>query len=79
MNKPLVLEMEYLSPSGPVGEACMWLIYRKLWENGEILFLSGDRVYWGLLVVYNRRLWKLATLSIWAPLGNLEGVCLPGL
>jgi hypothetical protein len=35
--------------------------------------LSGDLVYWGMREICKRRLWKWATLSIGAPLGNLEG------
>jgi hypothetical protein len=49
-------------------------------EEGETL--SGDLVYWGHREIYRRRLWKGASLSIGAPLGNLgeggviyRGIC----
>jgi len=34
--------------------------------------LTGDLVYWGIREICARRLWQRASLSIWAPLGNLE-------
>jgi hypothetical protein len=46
-------------------------------RKGEILFYQ-ETLFWGLWEICKRRLWKRASLSIGAPLGNLEGVCLPG-
>jgi hypothetical protein len=62
-----------------LGEHEGGLIYRQTWEKGNILFLSVGRVYWGVWEACNRRLWKWASLSIGAPLGNLQGFRLPGL
>ena len=62
MNKPLVLAMEHLLHRDPV---------EGTWRGG---YLTGDferKVsYQGMC---RRRLWKNLSLSMGAPLGNLEG------
>jgi hypothetical protein len=41
--------------------------------------LWGGLLYWGLWKMCKERLWIQASLSIGAPLGNLERIHLPGL
>jgi hypothetical protein len=65
------LEMGVFLHRGPVWTTEGTLVCRGLRDKGEIL--SGDPVYWGILEIRKRRLWNRATLSIGAPLGNLEG------
>jgi reverse gyrase len=41
-------------------------------RKGEILFYQ-ETMFWGLRKICKRRLWKRASFSIGAPLGNMEG------
>jgi len=41
--------------------------------------LWGGLLYWGPWKICYERLWIWASLSVGAPLGNLEGIRLPGL
>jgi len=52
-----------------VGDTAFWRTLR----DRRYFVLRGDVVYLGIHEVCKRRLWKRISLSIGAPLGNLEG------
>jgi hypothetical protein len=78
---------------GLAGETGRVLIYRDFdrWMMGALGMkgfslktlsaegLWGGLLYWGTLEDLLRKLWILASRSIGAPLGNLEGIRLSGL
>jgi len=41
--------------------------------ESRVRFFYQQNLYWGIRETHKRRLWKRASLSIGAPLGNREG------
>ena len=67
-----VLETDVFFRRGPVlGKMEGLLLSKGLREKGKLFY--QENFYWGIRETYKRRLWKQATLSVGAPLGNLEG------
>ena len=54
------------------------LLYQGLGEKGEVFFVSGDLVYWGIQYICKTRPWKWAAVSIEPSLGNADGVSCTG-